>query len=496
LFHTTEGNQVVLKQKISYKVTALLALPLLLQVILLAILYGLTGSSDQLIDEEKTLTKTVADSGQEILLLNDCMARFGDFMMSKKSTNDSPTGTANMKTAYAEYQKLRDLAESDPVISQQLRPFIGHVEDEMMQARALGPIVRNGEGSLDVFKAKIEHMKVFMTESKEISRLATNRIVEGLAQLERDRQKFESDRRKKMLIVVLVFVAEILIVAGLACLFVKGLTGRLNILVDNAFRLPRGMELEKEVKGSDELTFLDKALHEAGEYLKEASEQRTMIMEMIAHDMRTPLMSAQIASEMVANVAQNAPEAVRRHLTTIQRNLGVVINLVNDLLTIDRLESGALELRKAKVEMKALVEDALQGAEALAIAKEITLQNDSEPDVHAVVDRDRIIQVVTNLITNAIKFSPKGSTIKVAVADQQRFVQVSVSDQGPGLPPGSEKKIFEKFHQVDKDHDKKGYGLGLTICKMLVELHGGTISAQSLPQKGSRFFFSVPRVKG
>jgi signal transduction histidine kinase len=82
-----------------------------------------------------------------------------------------------------------------------------------------------------------------------------------------------------------------------------------------------------------------------------------------------------------------------------------------------------------------------------------------------------------------------------SVAEQQRFVQVSVSDEGPGLPPGSEKKIFEKFHQLEKSHAKKGYGLGLTICKMLIELHGGTIGAQSLDQKGSRFFFSVPRLK-
>jgi two-component system sensor histidine kinase KdpD len=111
------------------------------------------------------------------------------------------------------------------------------------------------------------------------------------------------------------------------------------------------------------------------------------------------------------------------------------------------------------------------------------------------VDQDRIVQVLTNLITNAIKFSPKGSTITVTGEVADPFVRLCVTDQGPGLPPGMETRVFEKYQQVEKEHAKRGFGLGLTICKMLVELHGGTIRAQNLPEGGSRFCFSLPRCR-
>ena len=203
-------------------------------------------------------------------------------------------------------------------------------------------------------------------------------------------------------------------------------------------------------------------------------------------------MSAQIATEMLSQEAQSAPDSVRRNIMQVRRNLETVINLVNDLLTIDRLEAGQLILNTSNIELNPFLDGVIESVQAIAGAKEIRLQNLTEKEMYVSADKDRITQVLTNLIANAVKFSPKGSAISISSAEVNQFSQICVSDEGPGLPPGSEKKIFDKFNQVKREHAKAGYGLGLTICKMLVELHGGTISAQSLKEKGSKFCFSLP----
>jgi two-component system sensor histidine kinase KdpD len=273
----------------------------------------------------------------------------------------------------------------------------------------------------------------------------------------------------------------------------RTITRRLDVLVGNAHRLPLGLPLEERVSGVDELAYLDTVLHEADSYLREAKEARGLLMEMVAHDMRSPLMSAQIALELLGQqLTADASAGVQRQTDALRRNLSVVINLVDDLLTIDRLEAGALELDRKPCYVQHFVEDAIVSVSALAVAKGITLTETCPEDLVVNADHDRVVQVVTNLITNAIKFSPKGSTITVSAEKVNPYGRICVQDQGPGLPPGMEAKIFEKFQQVEKEHAKRGYGLGLTICKMLTELHGGTIRAHNMPEGGSRFCFSLP----
>lgn len=291
-------------------------------------------------------------------------------------------------------------------------------------------------------------------------------------------------------------IGNFILAIFLVLIFIRNITGRLAILVENARLLPAGQKLKKHVMGGDELAYLDNALHSAAEELEKAAAQRQSLMEMVAHDLRSPLMSSQVALEILADekVANALPPQAVRQVNAVQRNIGRLVTLTNDLLTLDKLEAGKLEPELAFEDIKTTVEEALQSVQALARQKGIVLTNNCQAE-RVSIDRARILQVLVNYLSNAIKFSPVNGQIIVFTGRDQGRLTVSVLDQGPGLTAEVQARLFDKYYQGE-GQQSKGYGLGLAIAKLIVESHGGEVGVDSHPGHGSRFWFSLRADEG
>lgn len=216
---------------------------------------------------------------------------------------------------------------------------------------------------------------------------------------------------------------------------------------------------------------------------------------MVSHDIRTPLTTISVVLEL-ANQGQYGPlpEELSEKLSTAERNTQRLLDMVGRLLTVEKLDDGRVELKLEVEKISELLDSAIESVQQLCEERHIELDVKVSPeDATIKCDKSFIIQVLVNLISNAIKYSPEGGTISVIARRGFTSAEFSVSDQGPGIPESKRSAIFERFKQADAQRDRKaGFGLGLAICKSLVEQHGGKIGVKSEEGKGSTFWFSLP----
>lgn len=220
---------------------------------------------------------------------------------------------------------------------------------------------------------------------------------------------------------------------------------------------------------------------------KEAEQFKQEFMEMVSHDIRTPLTSVTATLQMMEMGIRTGGN--EKDIRIARRNIAQIISLLNELLDVHKMEAGRLELDLEPIDARTLVSEAIETVKAYAEREKVSI---TEPSNTAIVDcdADRIRQVIVNLLSNAIKFSPTDSTIETSIERLDNLVTISVSDSGPGVPEEFKEAIFDRFKQVRKSDEtqKGGKGLGLYICKSIVEQHGGLIGVESEPGKGSRFW--------
>jgi two-component system sensor histidine kinase/response regulator len=231
--------------------------------------------------------------------------------------------------------------------------------------------------------------------------------------------------------------------------------------------------------------------------LKELDKMKSDFVSNVSHELRTPLTSIKgSVDNMLDGLTGSLNEKQVRYLARIKSNSDRLSRLINDLLDLSRIESGRVEVRSTTLSLTALAEEVAEHLRSLAAEKLITIEVPStNPQVTAWADRDKVTQILINLIGNAVKFTPQNGKVTVALEkNSDDYVQISVDDTGPGILPEEKNKIFSKFYQLaDVDKQKpKGSGLGLAISKALVEMHGGRIWVESEVGKGSTFSFTLP----
>ncbi len=228
---------------------------------------------------------------------------------------------------------------------------------------------------------------------------------------------------------------------------------------------------------------------------KQIDQMKRDFVAMVSHDLRTPLTSIQMVHSLLsAGAYGELSEDGKESVNGAQDSCDRLITLVNDLLDLERMESGRMDLNLEPIPLSEIIKPAINMVANAVKQKAIELKLETAEDPKVSADKERMIQVLINLIANAIKFSPEKTTLTISTSKDEKFAFVKVKDEGRGVPESMRTSIFERFKQVNKSDSKgrKGSGLGLAISKAIVELHGGQIGVDSEEGKGSTFHFSLP----
>ena len=224
-----------------------------------------------------------------------------------------------------------------------------------------------------------------------------------------------------------------------------------------------------------------------------ATEARQHTLAVVAHDLRNPLTAIRMDAEMLSvTLRPSVGDFERQSLDRIMAITRRMDGLIQDLLEVSRMERGTLALEAYPRDPAALLREAAHALAPLASAHGLTLNVEAADGLAGVMaDGERVVQVISNLVGNAVKFTPEGGTVTLACAPAEGEVRFSVSDTGPGLPPEQVPHIFGAFWQA-RHADRRGLGLGLSIARGLVEAHGGRIWVESEPGRGATFVFTLP----
>ena len=229
--------------------------------------------------------------------------------------------------------------------------------------------------------------------------------------------------------------------------------------------------------------------------LRRLETMRRDLVANVSHELKTPLTSIKGFVETLLEGALEDKDNARHFLTIVQDHANRLDNLVNDLLSLSYLESREAVLKKEPVGLKDVVEDILSGFKSQLKRKSIEVKNDLASGIFVTADKDKLWQVITNLIDNAIKFNKEKGEVRIYAQWLNGDIKVVVEDSGCGIPPKDLSRVFERFYRVDKarSHELGGTGLGLSIVKHIVELHGGSVGVESTEGLGSNFWFILPK---
>lgn len=249
-------------------------------------------------------------------------------------------------------------------------------------------------------------------------------------------------------------------------------------------------------EGPTEVQTLARSFNHMTNAVKASQQTQRDFVANVSHDLRTPLTVIQGFSQAILDSATESPE---RAATVIHDEAARMSRMVQDLLDLARLESGQLQMTYAQVNPELLLQTVAGRFALYAESQNIMLKIDIDDDLPVITgDGDRLAQVLTNLVDNALKHTPAGGTVTLSgtYVEQNGAVELAVSDTGKGIPQEDLSRIFERFYQVDKartrDKHRKGAGLGLAISKEIVSAHGGSIHAESVVGLGSRFVVRLP----
>jgi signal transduction histidine kinase len=286
------------------------------------------------------------------------------------------------------------------------------------------------------------------------------------------------------------------VILGLS--FTKGIVKRLSIMIDNTQQLAAGKPLNEPLTGSDEITRLDRTFHEMADGLKEVDRWKREFFAMVTHDLRSPLSA--ISGALALMIKGVHGELSDKNLETCrraQRGAARLLALANDLLDIEKMEAGKWELVLDTVSAQELFQQSIESIQTLAQQSNVNVESQHN-QIELFADKKRLVQVIVNLLSNAIKFSPGNSTVTLTATETPGWIEITVSDQGRGIPKSDLDKVFNRFEQLKATDAivKGGSGLGLAVCRGIIEEHKGKIGVDSEEGKGSTFWVRVPALGG
>ncbi|MDP2604911.1 MAG: HAMP domain-containing sensor histidine kinase [Deltaproteobacteria bacterium] len=296
---------------------------------------------------------------------------------------------------------------------------------------------------------------------------------------------------------IMITSACLLAIVLLSLLITRSITRPVALLKSKTREIAEGrFDAGLRISSPPELAELAAAFNRMCERLGEIERMKADFFSSMSHELRTPLTSIKEGTGLLLDgVGGQTTDKQRKLLTILAEESNRLIGVVNSLLDLSKLEAGMLNYAFETVNLDPLIRRAVAEIAPLVEAKQITVETAIDaPLPPARLDPERMLQVLRNLLGNAVKFTPKGGQVTVAASPVDGKLQVSVQDSGPGIPAESLAAIFEKFHQGNHKgaHTRPGTGLGLAIAKNIITSHGGEIWAESELGQGSKFFFVLP----
>ncbi|MEW6117510.1 MAG: ATP-binding protein [Nitrospirota bacterium] len=340
---------------------------------------------------------------------------------------------------------------------------------------------------------------------KEEKQRKVEAITEELRKLKSVYQQHTYERIKELRasgdaaagVVAAMALTSLTIGIGVAFVITRSITRPLSVVVDKTREIAKGnLKSDLAVASPPEIGELSRAFNSMCKKLSMLDKMKSDFFSYMSHELRTPLASIKEGTNLLLEgVGGEANERQKRLLTIIAEESNRMIGMVNSIMDLSKMEAGMMTYDFAPADIAPLIRKAAEEAELLAGAKQITLTVEPLPALPEIrLDRERIMQVLRNLIGNAVKFTPYGGEITVSAGLVAGSIMVVVSDSGPGIEQENLPVIFEKFQQAPTADTGqiKGTGLGLAIVKHIITAHGGRVWAESTPGQGSSFIFVLP----
>lgn len=483
------------KLTIGQKGILLVALPSFFQVIFVIVLSGLLHQAEAEAKKENHAKTVVACANTLMRIAVDSVMTAASLAVNK---NDAAMKRAEfiMGAANHEVERLKGLVKDNP--------------PQMQNANNASRIIKVLFNTVSEMKdGGPADLRSFFGERTRLQRIRVlafrmdaelNKIIEAYTIIDQHGGGGSIRTRNLLygtLLCALVFNVSLGFI--LAYYFSQSVAKRLLVVRENTSRLARRQSLVPAIGGDDEIAELDQAFHKTADELEELEQFKQQLIGIVSHELKTPLSAMQVnIALMRSGISGELPPKAQQKVKVLETDVNRLIRLINDLLDIEKLESGKFDLIIRPCDLCTVVETALESVRGFAESKEVELKSlVREKDFILPVDYDRLVQVVINLLSNAVKYSPANSEVIVSVRDVEDYVELSVQDRGRGIPEGLQDKVFDRFQQVEKsdETEKGGTGLGLAICKAIIEQHGGTIGVDSKFGEGSKFWCRLKKAK-
>ncbi|PWU03327.1 MAG: hypothetical protein C5B53_00540 [Candidatus Melainabacteria bacterium] len=330
-----------------------------------------------------------------------------------------------------------------------------------------------------------------------------NRIIKELTGIEEKEEELEAKYREhwrfwkdfQSKVLVGGVIASIILTLAITQAVYLGVIKRLSVISRNTRRLADDAELEFPLSGDDEISIVDHSFHEMAERLAEAKRKekaaetlRREFVAMITHDLKTPLASQKFFLSTIADRSSEQSKAqLKEQAVLLESDMERLLNMINNLLDFEKMDAGKLKVSISSVALNDVLQRSLIAVTGLLQAKSLSIIQKVDSGVFVEADKDRLIQVMVNLLSNASKCSPKGSAITISTQRIANHWEIAITDKGPGVPPEFASRAFERFEQSDSDK-ANGSGLGLHICKSLIEAQGGKVGFRPGDDGGTSFW--------
>ncbi|HEY9775366.1 MAG TPA: ATP-binding protein [Planktothrix sp.] len=468
----------------------LITIPLICEIIFVAFLWTALGYIDEQrkeIARSREFVAQVIDLTKDFLDAGICLGAW----KTTRSDEFSKQYDAIVAGVPQIYHKLTDLSANDPQREK-------HVDALKKNGRQILELISGFRKPTGIAMLVLMDPAVYKQKLRDAYQ-GFFAETGAIAREEQERQSLNpavEERERDFLSYVLLggVAMNVVVTLWMASFFSQRVTRRLTVLTDNCRKFVERKELNKAVGGHDEIADLDSHIHEMVDTVRSAERKRDEYVQMVNHDLRSPLAAIQA---VLANTAKGLygelSDKGKSRIADAKEDAVRLVDLINETMETDRLESGQFKLNKEEVDLSGLVANVVSSLRPLAEQKTIGITV-AASELQVNLDRARMHRVLVNLIDNAIKYAPNDSKIEVSVTSSANRALVQISDAGAGVKPGEEERIFEPYDRGTNPGalEKPGKGLGLSVCKVIVEAHGGSIGVKGRDGKGSTFWLTLP----